>query len=101
MCLVRSIVHDKTFTIDACKEDTEEIEFANTGDWSFYEGHYYSNKSPGLSFMAVLPYAIAQYCLQYVLPGDHESMFSSVPILHCVHNSFSFCLFVPPHLACV
>lgn len=72
MCLVRSIVQDKTFMIDACKEDTEEIEFANTGDWSNFKGHYYSNKSPGLSFMAVLPYATAQYCLEYVLPGDHE-----------------------------
>lgn len=72
MCLVRSIVDHQTFTIDECKEDSEEIEFANTGDWSFYDGHYYSNKSPGLSFMAVLPYAIAQYGFQFVLPEDHE-----------------------------
>lgn len=72
MCLVRSIVQHKTFTINACKEDLQEIEFANTGDWSFYNGQYYSNKSPGLSFMAVLPYAMAQYCVQYVLPDNHE-----------------------------
>lgn len=70
MCLVRSIIHDKTFAIDACKEDTEEIEFANTGDWSFYDGHYYSNKSPGLSLIAVPPFALAHYCLQYFLPDD-------------------------------
>ena len=34
ICLVRSIVHDRTFKIDSCKEDTREMEFANAGDWS-------------------------------------------------------------------
>jgi len=29
----------------------------NTGDWSFYRGHYYSNKAPGTTFMGIPVYA--------------------------------------------
>jgi hypothetical protein len=72
ICLTRAILHDHSFTIDSCKEDSEEMEFVNTGDWSFYQGHYYCNKSPGLSFMAVPPFALAELCLQYLLPDDPE-----------------------------
>ena len=72
ICLTRAIIHYGSFQIDHFKEDSKEMEFVNTGDWAFCNGHYYCNKSPGLSFMAVLPFAIAEYCLKYLLPNDSE-----------------------------
>lgn len=35
------------------------------GDMSYYHGHYYSDKAPGVSFLAVPPYAL----LRAVMPG--------------------------------
>jgi hypothetical protein len=48
------------------------MEFVNAGDWSFYDGHYYSNKSPGLSLLAVPSYALAEYCSRWFFAGDPE-----------------------------
>ena len=70
VCLTRAIIHHQTFIIDHYKEDSEEMEFVNAGDWSFYDGHYYSNKSPGLSFLAVPFFALAEYGLRHL--GDHD-----------------------------
>ena len=72
ICLTRAIIHQGTFTVDQYKEDSKEMEFVNAGDWAFYNGHYYSNKSPGLSFLAVPSFALAEYCLKYLLPNDPE-----------------------------
>jgi hypothetical protein len=72
ICLVRSIIHHGTFTIDSCREDTREMIFANTGDYSFYNGHYYSNKSPGHAFIAVPSFAIAEYVLKRLFPDNPE-----------------------------
>ncbi|HXG58559.1 MAG TPA: hypothetical protein VNL91_06025, partial [Thermoanaerobaculia bacterium] len=48
--LTRAIVEQKRFAID---------DFAsNTGDISRHGGHVYSNKPPGLSFLAAAPYAL-------------------------------------------
>ena len=48
ICLTRAMIHHHTFIIDEYKEDSHDppFEFVNTGDWSYYEGHYYTNKSP-------------------------------------------------------
>src|SRR5258708_6160254 len=46
--LTRAIVEHHTFAINAYA--------ANTGDLSFVNGRVYSNKSPGLSWIATLPY---------------------------------------------
>jgi hypothetical protein len=72
ICLVRSIIHHGTFTIDSCREDTPEMIFANTGDYSFYNGHYYSNKSPGHAFLAVPSFALAEYILKHLFPANPE-----------------------------
>jgi hypothetical protein len=48
--LTRAIVERHTFTIDAYA--------GNTGDLSTHAGHLYANKAPGLSLLAVPPYAI-------------------------------------------
>lgn len=48
--LTRAIVERTTFAIDSYQ--------GNTGDISRHEDHVYSNKSPGLSILGALPYAI-------------------------------------------
>src|SRR5438128_7603280 len=48
--LTRAIVERHTFAIDAYA--------SNTGDVSRGAGHIYSNKSPALSWIAAIPYAI-------------------------------------------
>ena len=79
ICLTRAIIHHGTFIVDHFKEDSEEMEFVNAGDWAFYNGHYYSNKSPGLSFLAVPSFVLAEYYLKHILPNDPERqvLFSS------------------------
>jgi len=48
--LTRAIVDEHRLEIDS---------FANqTGDRSFFKGHYYSDKDPGISLIAALPYSI-------------------------------------------
>lgn len=48
--LVQAIVDYGTLSIDCCQD--------NTGDYAFFEGHAYSDKAPGLSFLGVPPYAV-------------------------------------------
>ena len=72
ICQIRAMLHYHTFVIDAYKEDSYDppFSFVNTGDWSYRNGHYYSNKSPGLSFLALVPFGSAEYLLQHLFPGD-------------------------------
>ena len=63
--LTQAIINHGTFAIDDYKEDAPQMEFVNMGDWALHNGHYYSNKSPGLSFLAVPPFALAQYVLKH------------------------------------
>ncbi len=73
-CLTRAIIDQHSFIIDRYREDSQDpyFEFVNTADVAYYDGHYYSNKSPGMSFAAVGPFAVADYILQYVFPEDIE-----------------------------
>src|SRR5262245_64689993 len=50
--LVRAILERHTLQIDAYQ--------LHTGDRALYEGHYYSDKAPGLSLAALAPAAIAK-----------------------------------------
>ncbi|MCX8043860.1 MAG: hypothetical protein N3B18_07025 [Desulfobacterota bacterium] len=72
ICLIRAILHHRTFSIDPYREDAHDpyFPFVNTGDWSYYNGRYYSNKSPGLSFLALFPYAAAEYVSGHLFPDD-------------------------------
>ncbi len=70
ICLTRAILRHHSFTIDSFKEDAREMAFVNTGDWAFYNGHYYSNKAPGLSLLAVPFYALAEYLMRSLVPDD-------------------------------
>jgi hypothetical protein len=70
--LTRAILHEQTFAIDYYKEDSQNpyLEFVNTGDWAFRDGHYYTNKSPGLSIMAVPGYALGEALMRRIVPDD-------------------------------
>lgn len=48
--LAFALVEERTLSIDCC--------VANTGDYALFEGHTYSDKAPGLSFIAVPAYAL-------------------------------------------
>jgi len=48
--MTRAIVEQGSFAIDTYRE--------NTNDLAFRDGHVYANKSPGLSIIASVPYAI-------------------------------------------
>lgn len=50
--LVLAIVDDGTLHIDKY--------YQNTGDYAVFDGHYYSDKAPGLSFLAVPVYALVK-----------------------------------------
>jgi hypothetical protein len=62
--LLRAIVERHTLTIDAYQD--------NTGDKAHYKGHYYSEKAPGLVFLAV-PFALAARAGMRVAGIDPES----------------------------
>lgn len=57
--LTLAIVDDGSFRIDRF--------VANTGDYAKYNGHYYSDKAPGASFLAVPVYAAVRPILQTAL----------------------------------
>ncbi|HTR49106.1 MAG TPA: hypothetical protein VMJ10_00285 [Kofleriaceae bacterium] len=57
--LVRSIVERGTFRIDAYRRSTLDI--------ATFDGHWYSDKSPGFSFVAAAPYALGARIAQ---PSD-------------------------------
>jgi hypothetical protein len=62
--LLRAIVERHTLQIDAYQE--------NTGDKAHFQGHYYSEKAPGLVFLAV-PFAMAARAVMRVVGVDPES----------------------------
>jgi len=62
--LLRAIIERHTFQIDAYHE--------NTGDKAHYKGHYYSDKAPGLVFLAV-PFAMATRPAMQMVGVDPES----------------------------
>jgi len=74
ICQIRAILHDHTFIIDTYKEDSKNpyFEFVNSGDWAYYNGHFYSNKAPGLSFLSLLPFGLTEYCARHIFPGSIE-----------------------------
>jgi hypothetical protein len=50
LALTQAIVDDHDVKIDRWQ--------AQTGDKSVYKGHYYSDKAPGISFLAVVPFQV-------------------------------------------
>jgi len=62
--LVRAIVNDGSFRVDPYHR--------STGDQAVFDGHYYSDKAPGLSF-AALPSVLVGRAIYRALGGDAES----------------------------
>ena len=62
--LVRAVTNDRSLTIDPYQQ--------NTGDKALHEGHYYSDKAPGLA-LAAIPIAQAGRLLLRAAGGDPES----------------------------
>jgi hypothetical protein len=60
--LTRAIVDEHRFEIDSYINDTENNIFtrdiSDTGDRSYYNSHYYSDKPPGASFLMIPVYAV-------------------------------------------
>lgn len=61
--LVRAIVDDHTIAIDRYHE--------NTGDKASYGGHYYSDKAPGLSLLAV-PFYVVVRLFRGLFATEHD-----------------------------
>ena len=51
--LVVALVEDHTFQIDKY--------VANTGDYALYDGHYYSDKAPGMALLGLPVYSAFRY----------------------------------------
>ncbi|MBM3770651.1 MAG: hypothetical protein FJW27_05050 [Acidimicrobiia bacterium] len=81
--LVRAITNDWSLRIDAYQ--------GNTGDKAFFEGHYYSDKAPGLALMALLVVEPARLVYQAV-GGDPET-FSGLALLSWLATVFTVGLF--------
>lgn len=73
--LVRAIVEEGTLTIDRYHE--------NTVDKSYWQGHWYTDKAPGLSFISLPAYA----ALRAMQPVDRPDVWLGYPIY--VLNSFA------------
>jgi len=86
--LVRAVVEQGTLRIDAYHENTDDKAFAN--------GHYYSDKAPGLAFLAV-PIAEATRPLLRALGVDPASPRGLVAMSYCITV---FAVALPMALAC-
>ena len=69
--LVRAILNEHTVRIDPYQR--------NTGDIAFYEGHYYSDKAPGLALAAVP--VTAPVRLVYIASGGDPETFDGLALL--------------------
>ena len=58
--LTQAIIDEGKITIDSY--------FINSGDRAYYYGHYYTDKPPGTSIVAILPYALSKAFLFLPLP---------------------------------
>jgi len=74
--LTMAIVDEGRLTIDSY--------YNNTGDRAYYNGHYYSDKAPGMSFLAIPIYTVYKLIhgppeLYYTLNNNNTGGWSAVP----------------------
>ncbi|NQU98788.1 glycosyltransferase family 39 protein [Candidatus Woesearchaeota archaeon] len=67
--LTRAIVDEGTFKIDSYAN--------NTGDRAYYNGHYYTDKFPGASFLAVPPYFVFKHI--FGTPNINDDFYETNP----------------------
>jgi len=75
VCLTRAMLHHHTFIIDSYREDSDDphYTFINTGDWAYCNGHYYANKTPGLSILATIPFAVSEFVFSTLFSANDEN----------------------------
>lgn len=81
--LVRAITNDWTLSIDPYQ--------GNTGDKALFEGHYYSDKAPGLA-LAAIPIVEPSRLIYQAFGGDPET-FSGLALLSWLATVFTVGLF--------
>ncbi|OLD54938.1 MAG: hypothetical protein AUI64_04210 [Acidobacteria bacterium 13_1_40CM_2_64_6] len=81
--LVRAITNDRSLQVDPYHR--------STGDQALFDGHYYSDKAPGLSFAALPIVAIARVVL-HARGGDAES-YEGIALLSWLATVFTAGLF--------
>ena len=80
--LTRAIVDENRFEIDTW--------YNQTGDRAFYDGHYYSDKDPGVSLLATPLYYILRKISPLIFGSTNRSVCDTyflenyIPIVHCV-----------------
>ncbi|MEM5811880.1 MAG: hypothetical protein QXG91_04045, partial [Candidatus Aenigmatarchaeota archaeon] len=62
LALVKAIVDENRFEIDSY--------YNQTSDRAFYKNHYYSDKEPGLSFLAIPIYATWKFIYYNFFPSS-------------------------------
>ncbi len=73
---IRALLEHHTFCIDAYRDDTVILgvrqPFSLTQDWSTSGGHYYANKTPGLTLLGVPSFALADAVLRRAGVGEER-----------------------------
>src|ERR671932_37891 len=76
--LIVALVDDHTFAIDAY--------VANTGDYAAYDGHYYSDKAPGMALLGLPVYMALRHAVPPALIVRLEQRASSTAALGATLN---------------
>src|SRR5262245_55344891 len=71
--LTRAIVEDRRFYVDH-----QLARFGDIGDKALFQGHTYSDKAPGLSFLGVVPFAIARAVSDLGLAGSRHLLWATL-----------------------
>jgi hypothetical protein len=78
--LTRALVTNGSIAIDPFVE--------NTGDWAKHDGHFYTNKAPGFSFLSVPAYAVASGVAHALFPErEAERLVAAAYLTNLVVNA--------------
>lgn len=86
--LTKAIVDENRFEIDTIANQTS--------DRAYYNGHYYSEKSPCTSFMVVPIYAIWKSIYLNVFPEDSIESFRGGYITSCYNRNVQLIEYINP-----
>ncbi len=71
-----------SFSID--RFITDPANGVNTGDWAWYDGHFYSNKAPGIALVGIPFYAVIFHLerMMRINPGDETVALVNAYLIH-------------------
>ncbi len=84
--LTRALAEQHTLAIDDY--------VGNTGDWAYFNGHYYTNKAPGLSLLAVPVWIATDILLPSTTTLDARAWWTNVFVNALPASLLGVCLFV-------